>query len=155
MTLTPSRHPESDRPTHGSVDTPNLLAEVPEHPVFQFVSDRAGQQVSWRLVAANHREVGRSAMPFTSVEEATLAIKYLQGDRGDFEKTYSSTPDHRWHWAVLFGGEVLAISIRSFDRRLRCVMAAERFLDLASNARIAANTAVRPRWGAAVPSSNF
>jgi hypothetical protein len=55
----------------------------------------------------------------------------------------------------MLGGEVLAISIRSFDRRLRCVMAAERFLDLATSARIAAHTAIRPKWGASGSGTNF
>jgi hypothetical protein len=155
MTLTPCLQAESAQPIEAPVDSTSLLAAVPEHPVFQFVGGLSGQQVSWRLVAANHREVGRSAMPFASVEQATLAIKYLQGDRVNFEKTYSSTPDHRWHWAVMLGGEVLAISIRSFDRRLRCVMAAERFLDLATSARIAAHTAIRPKWGASGSGTNF
>jgi len=102
---------------------------------------RGHQGVYWRLLSANNRDSGQSGRGFADADACRAAIDRMLSLLGELRPLYTLTPDHRWHWTLALGDEVLAKSSRSFDRRLRCVAASQWFLRAAPNATI--RTALR------------
>jgi hypothetical protein len=99
---------------------------------------RGQQGVFWRLLSANNRDSGQSGLGFPDADACRASIDRMLSLLGELRPIYTLTPDHRWHWTLALGDEVLARSSRSFDRRLRCVAASQWFLRAAPNATIRA-----------------
>jgi hypothetical protein len=76
--------------------------------------------MSWRLLANNHREMGRGARSFDTARECWEDVDQLLSVHEDLKPRFSSL-DERWQWRLLRpDGVAVATSGHGFDRRLRC-----------------------------------
>jgi hypothetical protein len=119
-----------------AVDTHSPTARPREIAHFEMYSLRSASEVHWRLLSANNRDSGQSGSGYPDVEACRGAIDKLLEVLATARPSYTLTADHRWHWTLAHGDEVLARSSRSFDRRLRCVAASQWFLQAAPSATI-------------------
>ncbi len=96
-----------------------------------------GADLRWRLLAANNRDVARSAIGFADVSSCLVAIEALQRDvsAGVVMATRSGRAD--WSWRLRLGGAEVAVSSRTYQRRLQCEAACALFLDLVPGATLA------------------
>ena len=102
---------------------------------FQVVPVRGGQ-LRWRLLSPNNRELGRGVEAYEDLEACILGIKQMLVELEELSLRYVLTPDNRWTWRLVGDGTAVAVSGVSFDRRLRCVDAAQRFTLVASSADV-------------------
>lgn len=90
-----------------------------------------GQVVRWRLLAANNRDSGQSAVGYADAEACREALARLLGALAELQTHHLRTPDQRWQWQLALGHEVLAQASRSFDRRHQCETASTWFIRMA------------------------
>jgi hypothetical protein len=83
--------------------------------------------VHWRLLSANNRDAGHSGSGFPDVAACLADLETMLAHLADLKPVYSFS-GQRWSWALGLGEQVVAKSSRSFDRRVRCVAACERFI---------------------------
>jgi hypothetical protein len=95
-----------------------------------------GADLRWRLLAANNRDVARSAMGFADVPTCVRAIEQLQRDvaTGVLMATRTGRADWSWRWRI--GGVDVATSSRTYQRRLQCEAACALFIDLVPEATL-------------------
>lgn len=99
---------------------------------------RAGQpqvpsRVSWTLISANNRPLGRAAVTFGSLAEGHAAIELLSRQ---IEHASTSVvlaerdPNHRpsWTWTVRIEGRPVAVAAFRYARRYECEGSLNRFL---------------------------
>ena len=100
---------------------------------FQFFTRRPAT-VEWRLISANNWELGRCAAPGPSLEVCVAAVLDLRATIDGFAEEV--LPDRRggWRWRLLRDGEAVAVSNRSFHRRLECESTLGQFRKVAGSA---------------------
>jgi uncharacterized protein YegP (UPF0339 family) len=103
----------------------------------------------WRLLAANNRDVARSARLFADVDECVVAIAAL---RREFDRSVPVSlriGRSEWSWRLRLDDMDVAVSSRSYQRRLQCTAACELFLELVPQAAVAddAGGVIGPRSG--------
>jgi hypothetical protein len=88
------------------------------------------------LLAANNRDVARSAAGFADVSMCVGAIERLQRDvlAGVVMATRSGRAD--WSWRLRIDGLDAAVSSRTYQRRLQCEAACALFVDLVPTATL-------------------
>jgi hypothetical protein len=91
--------------------------------------------VHWRLLSANKRDIGHSGSGFPDVAAGLADLETMLAHLADLKPVYSFK-GQRWSWALGLEEQVLAKSSRSFDRRVRCVAACERFIRTAPLAMV-------------------
>ncbi|GAA5184653.1 hypothetical protein GCM10023322_26610 [Rugosimonospora acidiphila] len=92
---------------------------------------------AWRLIAANNRELGRSALGFVSYQLARRGIGQLK--QGIDRLVQHSTVDpstRRWGWLFDLDGAVVAVSGRWYERELHGRLGAAKFVTLAPGAEL-------------------
>jgi uncharacterized protein YegP (UPF0339 family) len=102
-----------------------LLSDLPLR-VNRAADPAAPTRVTWRLIAANNRPIGKSNSIFASVE---LCLASIDRIRRSSEATtvsvqfhsgqFSSTGSH-WTWVVLLEQEAVATSTHRYKRRVEC-----------------------------------
>jgi hypothetical protein len=92
--------------------------------------------VRWRLLAANNRDSGQSAVDYPDVDACRAGLASLIGGLGELQPHFVSTAGQVWQWHLARGDQVLAQSSRSFDRRVRCEAACDWFIRMAPVAAI-------------------
>lgn len=95
-----------------------------------------GHVVRWRLLAANHRDSGQSAVGYPNADACREALARLLGALGELQAHQVRAPGQRWQWQLALGDEVLAQASRSFDGRHQCETACLRFVRMAPAAAI-------------------
>jgi hypothetical protein len=101
-----------------------------------------GRVVRWRLLAANNRDSGQSAVGYPSADACRDALARLLASLGELQAHHVRTPDQRWQWQLALDDEVLAQASRSFDRRHQCETACLWFIRTAPVAGIGATIRV-------------
>jgi hypothetical protein len=101
-----------------------------------------GRVVRWRLLAANNRDSGQSAVGYPSADACRDALARLLGSLGELQAHHVRTPGQRWQWQLALDDEVLAQASRSFDRRHQCETACLWFIRMAPVAGIGATIRV-------------
>jgi uncharacterized protein YegP (UPF0339 family) len=96
----------------------------------------AGAQIGWRMLAANNREVARSAATFSSVEDCVEAVVRLQREVRDSVAIASRIGRADWSWRLRLDGEDVAASSRTYQRRLQCEAACALFVELVPEATL-------------------
>jgi hypothetical protein len=85
----------------------------------------------WRLVGANNRELGRSAVSFVSYPVARQAVADVRAHWAELSRVVaSSAVTGRWSWRVDFDGVAVAVSGRYYERQIDSRHGAERFVAL-------------------------
>jgi hypothetical protein len=96
----------------------------------------AGAQIGWRMLAANNREVARSAATFTAVEDCVEAVVRLQRDVHHSVTIASRIGRADWSWRLRLDGIDVAASSRTYQRRLQCEAACTLFVELVPEATL-------------------
>jgi hypothetical protein len=91
-----------------------------------------GARLVWRIVAANNRPLGRSATTFTAFDRCLEAATqlHLRADDARGNVTFDSA-SATWNWSVSIDGATVAVSVRSYVRRIECARALAQFMAVA------------------------
>jgi|GEM_PF-3534930 len=91
----------------------------------------------WRLIGANNRELGRSALGFGSYHGARSAVVALQRSLGSFVQHLTTDPaTGRRGWHVEVDGACVAVSGRWYERDHDARLGAAKFVALALRAAV-------------------
>jgi hypothetical protein len=111
----------------------------PANPVFRVTSSsrvtvalaaRRALGVTWRLLSTNNRDLGRAARMFPDVESCQAALRYLRSRLPSAVPVIAPSDRTRWAWRIVLAGEDIAVSSRSYYRRVHCGYACTVFLGL-------------------------
>jgi hypothetical protein len=100
--------------------------------------------VSWRLLGANNRELGRSAQVYpelASCQRAAMEVRARIAELTTEIRAEQSTG--RWHWRLALQGETVAVAGRSYLRLRECRYNLGQFVALAPGTALAESTEVR------------
>ena len=120
-------------------------------PVFQLYRFTDEDAVWWRLVSANGRGLARSAGAYPTVAAARSGLERVLAGVGSFELAVRLTSAYRWHWSLRLAGTAVVEGIGDQDRRVRCLAAGRRFVELAPVAPVEHEIAAFRRMGRPVP----
>jgi hypothetical protein len=101
--------------------------------------------VRWRLLGGNNRDLGRSALEYDDVELALIGLKEVVRELDSLRTRIVPAAGNRWSWQLLMDNEPVVVSAHAFDRRIRCQMAAGRFVAAAAVAEVSTAPPTRPR----------
>jgi hypothetical protein len=90
----------------------------------------------WRMLAANNREVARSASTFDGVDVCMDAVTELRRDVIGGVVVASRTGRADWAWRLRIFGVDVAVSSRTYQRRLQCEAACALFVELVPDAEV-------------------
>lgn len=93
----------------------------------------SGSGVKWRFLSANNRSLGQSALVFPTVEACLKSVDDLREHLVD-STTAMSRDAKLWSWRLRLGGGVLAVSSRSYHRRVQAQYACRSFVELVAHA---------------------
>jgi uncharacterized protein YegP (UPF0339 family) len=97
----------------------------------------------WRLLAANNRDVARSAELYADVDLCYEAIRYLRAEFDRALPVVARIGRSEWSWRLRVEELDIAVSSRTYQRRLQCAAACDLFMDLALEASLAELAPVR------------
>lgn len=130
-------------------------AERPERTDRTDRTERAGRagpaeqpecRIGWRLIGANNRELGRSAVTFDSLDVCRAAVVQLR-ERIDQARVLFAMADATgtWIWRLGFGGTEVAVSGRTYQRQRECQHSLSLFLLAVPLASVNESIPHRPR----------
>jgi hypothetical protein len=109
---------------------PNELGADPK-------STESSEWYSWRLMGANNRELGRSALSYASYAGARRAVRDLQRHAERLVRTTVVDPTKgRWGWRIDLDGVVVAVSGRSYERDQDSRLGMHKFVTLLPDAEL-------------------
>jgi hypothetical protein len=106
---------------------------------------RATHRLTWRVIAANNRPLGRSATTFDDYIDCVAATNEVRAHAAELKTAL--TFDHAaatWRWSAELNGAIVAASVRDYLRRVECVRAANQFVEIAASAPAVADEIRRP-----------
>jgi hypothetical protein len=95
-------------------------------PRFLFVCtsrDNAGDsRVTWRLLGANNRELGRSPAWYPDLDSCREAVRVLKREIGAVTPAIASAgvSAGAWSWRLAVGGRPVAVAGRPYHRHREC-----------------------------------
>ncbi len=100
---------------------------------FQFFTRRLAT-AEWRLISSNNWELGRCAVPLVDLDACVAEVMRLR-DAVD-RAVEDVVPDAAggWRWRLAVDGQPVAISSRSFLRRVECESTLAQFRKMAATA---------------------
>lgn len=110
--------------------------------IYTRASGRSGSMagdgdIRWRLISANHRDLGRSAMIYGDSSAALQSIKGLVAGLERVERTLNcSHEDGQWRWALRLDDADLAAASRGYRRRIECELSVKQFLALSASSTV-------------------
>jgi uncharacterized protein YegP (UPF0339 family) len=90
----------------------------------------------WRMLAANNREVARSASTFADIASCVQAVHDLQCGVSDAVAVASRGGRADWSWRLRLDDVEVAASSRTYQRRLQCEAACTLFVELVPDAEL-------------------
>src|SRR5262245_45275571 len=114
---------------------------------------RTGNWYGWRLMGANNRELGRSALSFVSYPLTRRAIKQLQESADRLVRyTLPDPATGRWSWRLDLDDMAVAVSGRWYERDHDSRLAADKFIELTPDSELADGVVtLRDRRGSRTP----
>lgn len=105
------------------------------------VQDRTAPVVeptySWRLIGANNRPIGRSAVGYADLASCMAVVQLISTlDLAGCLKLLVDVDTGLWNWRLHLGDQALALSARSYQRKRECVYSAESFAAIAATATV-------------------
>jgi hypothetical protein len=94
-----------------------------------------GQRMSWRVLAGNNRPLGRSMSTYDTFGECVAATDALRASAEQLKAAV--TFDHKnvsWRWTLALDEVAVAVSVRSYARRIECTRALQQFIDIVETA---------------------
>lgn len=109
---------------------------------FQFRAVRSADrsidtQVTWRLLATNNRDLGRSSTAFPDLDSCQAAVQQLRRDNAALHAVTTRTGPTAWSWRIVHDNTVVAVSSRAYQRRIQAEYAGGVMLSLIPAADIA------------------
>jgi hypothetical protein len=100
------------------------------------LASAAPAEVTWRLLSGNNRDLGRAATGFADAGSCLLTVRRLQRliDRAVAAPVRAGRV--AWTWRVRLDGEDVAVSSRTYQRRVQAESACAVFLTLAHIATV-------------------
>jgi hypothetical protein len=92
--------------------------------------------LSWRLLAANNRDVARSATTYPDLATCLRAVVDLQARIEDTVAVAARSGRADWSWRLRVDGQDVAVSSRTYQRRLQCEAACSLFVSLVHDATL-------------------
>lgn len=85
-------------------------------------SDISHDHVAWRLLGANNRELGRSAVWYPDRDSCLEAVHSLQREIGAVTSaiTAVANPGGAWSWQLAVRGRPVAVAGRPYHRHREC-----------------------------------
>ncbi|MEW2396993.1 hypothetical protein [Streptomyces sp. NPDC046862] len=106
--------------------------------------------VGWRLVGANHRELGRSAEVFAGLTECRASVLLLRERIADARVLLTTTEAAGgWSWRLEIDGHVIAVAGRLYQRQRDCQFNLGQFLKAVPVGELTEPAPHRPRGGGA------
>lgn len=100
--------------------------------------DPAGPDtVSWRLLATNNRDLGRSPGGYADPAACRAAIRELQQGVAQAQPATVRGGPSSWGWRLTIGDRVVAVASRTYQRRIQAEQAARVVLALIPAAELA------------------
>jgi hypothetical protein len=97
----------------------------------------AGEWYGWRLMGANNRELGRSALSFVSYPQTRWAVRQLQMQVDQLvRRTLVDPGTGRWSWRIELDNEAVAVSARWYERDHDSRLAMAKFVALMPEAEL-------------------
>jgi hypothetical protein len=93
--------------------------------------------VTWRLLSSNNRDLGRSAQVFPDVRSCQVMVRRLQLAIGEATVVQLRAGRVDWSWRVRLDGTDIALSSRTYQRRIQAESACTVFLALVPGAAVA------------------
>jgi hypothetical protein len=88
-------------------------------------------RLTWRVIAANNRALGRSPGTFSDFEECIQAAHVLHVRAAELNPTTAfDRATLTWRWAVLLDGRPVAECARVYRRRIECARALNQFTSI-------------------------
>ncbi len=107
-------------------------------PVSRPGAASGGSWYGWRLIGANNRELGRSALSFGSYQLACRAILQLKEGIGRLVNHSTTDPrTGRWGWRIDLEDDAVAVSSRWYERDHDGRIGAAKFVALTADAEVA------------------
>ncbi|MDX8031961.1 hypothetical protein SK803_17180 [Lentzea sp. BCCO 10_0856] len=103
---------------------------------FQIYRSAARASVTWRLLSANNRGLGKAVAPYPTDSECAKAVAELRELVAN-GRALLTRDAQLWSWRLQLGGVDLAVSCRSYQRRLQAQYAFRSFVELAADAPVA------------------
>ncbi|MER6123388.1 hypothetical protein ABT173_12095 [Streptomyces sp. NPDC001795] len=95
------------------------------------------EQVGWRLIGSNHRELGRSAELFTGFAECRAAVLRLRERIADAKVLLTTSEGAGgWSWRLEIDGRAVAVAGRLYQRQRDCQYNLAQFLNAAPVAEL-------------------
>jgi len=89
-----------------------------------------GIHLSWRLLAANNRDVARSAVVYGDLAYVLDSVAELQETVGNAIAVSTRSGRADWSWRLRLDARDIAVSSRTYQRRLQCEAACALFVVL-------------------------
>jgi hypothetical protein len=99
-------------------------------------------RLGWRFLAANNRDVARSAAEFEVLAACIRAAEDLQRRIEDTVAVAARTGRAEWTWRLRLDAADVAVSSRTYQRRLQCEAACALFVALVGDAVVDAPPSV-------------
>lgn len=102
---------------------------------FQILAVLQGERPSptagftWRFLSANNRRLGQSAATFADVASCWAAVRRLRERLDTLTSITMRDGPRQWVWRIRLADEDLAISSRSYQRRVEADHACASFVD--------------------------
>jgi len=108
--------------------------------------------VRWRLLSSNNREIGRGVDTYPDAESCRLAVKELQAELDAADTVVRRADANVWMWQLTMDGRPVAASAHGYDRQIRCRRGSVQFRQELQDALIIAEvmTSHARRWGGSV-----
>ena len=108
--------------------------------------------VRWRLLSSNNREIGRGVDTYPDAESCRLAVKELQAELDAADTVVRRADANVWMWQLTMDGRPVAASAHGYDRQIRCRRGSIQFRHELQDALIIAEvmTSHARRWGGSV-----
>ena len=90
----------------------------------------------WRLLAANNRDVARSSTAYADLGACLAAVADLQARIADAVTVAARAGRADWSWRLRLDGDDVAVSSRTYQRRLQCEAACALFVVLVRDATL-------------------
>lgn len=101
---------------------------------FVYLQTRRAGGVGWRLLGANHRELGRSPAGFADAERCAAAVERLRAAAVAGTPRLRRTEDGLWTWRLELDGLPVAVAARRYHRHRDCGASAATFVAAAGEA---------------------
>jgi hypothetical protein len=97
----------------------------------------AAGHVTWRLLATNNRDIGRSATTYPDAAACRAAAARLRAESAALRAVTVRSGPSAWSWRIVLGDAVVAVSSRDYQRRVHADYAGTVALALIPQADVA------------------